>query len=69
MPGSHLHAPMERNRGPRWLKQWWPSRRLRTDPLQDLLIDARYAPVSISNWKLIPAAARELLAKRVARPL
>ena len=55
--------------GPRWLHKWWPSRRLRSDPLQGLCIQERYEPVSISNWKLIPPMARDLLAQRVPQPL
>lgn len=68
MSVSYLFAPMELTRG-RWLNRWSPSRRLRTDPLQDLRVDDRYAPVSIANWKLIPSVARSLLARRVMRPL
>jgi N-terminal region of glycosyl transferase group 7/N-terminal domain of galactosyltransferase len=62
-------APTELTPGKRLLNQWWPSRRLRTDPLEDLRIDERYAPVSIANWKLIPPVARSVLARRVIRPL
>lgn len=69
MSVSYLFAPMELTRGRRWLNRWSPSRRLCADPLQDLRIDGRYAPVSIANWKLIPSVARSLLARRVMRPL
>lgn len=69
MSVSYLFAPTELKRGRRWLNQWVPSRRLGMDPLQDLRIDERYAPVSVANWKLIPAVARSLLARRVMRPL
>ena len=55
--------------GPRWLNKWLPSRRLRSDPLHDWRVQERYAPVSISNWKLIPTVARDLLAQRVPRTL
>lgn len=55
--------------GPRWLNKWWPSRRLRSDPLHDWRVQERYAPVSISNWKLIPPVARDLLAQRVPQAL
>jgi len=55
--------------GPRWLNKWRPSRRLRSDPLQGLCVQDRYAPVSISNWKLIPPVARDLLAQRVPQTL
>ena len=61
--------PVEPSRGPRWLNRWLPSKRLRTDPLQGLSVEGRYAPVSIANWKLIPSMARTLLAGRVFRPL
>jgi hypothetical protein len=60
---------MELKRGRRWLNSWLPSRRLGMDPLQDLRIDERYAPVSIANWKLVPSVAGSLLARRVMRPL
>lgn len=53
----------------RYVKAWWPSRRLQRDPLADLRTEDRYAPVSIANWKLTPWMTKELLAKRVARPL
>lgn len=53
----------------RWLNSWWPSRRLREDPLANLLVDGRYAPVSIANWKLTPQMARRILARRVVRQL
>ena len=69
MSVSYLFASKDSRRPRRWLNRWWPSVRLRTDPLQQLRIDDRYAPVSIANWKLIPGVARHLLATRVARPL
>jgi hypothetical protein len=53
----------------RWLNSWWPSVRLRRDPLSDLRAADRYAPVSIANWKLTPWIARELLLNRMPRPL
>jgi hypothetical protein len=61
--------PVAPSRGARWLNRWIPSRRLRTDPLDGLTVEGRYAPVSIANWKLIPSVARTLLAGRVFRPL
>lgn len=69
MSVSSWLAPTDVTRGQRWLNRWWPSRRLRWDPLHDLRVADRYAPVSIANWKLIPAMARGLLARRVTRPL
>lgn len=54
---------------PTWLNRWWPSRRLRRDPLHDWSVQERYVPVSISNWKLIPPVARNLLAQRVPQTL
>ena len=69
MSVSYLFAPKELRRRRRWLNRWWPSVRLRTDPLQQMRVDGRYAPVSIANWKLIPAVARSLLSTRVMRPL
>src|SRR5688500_17295537 len=53
----------------KWLDPWWPSTRLGHDPLDQLMIDGRYAPVSVANWKLVPGMKRVLLAKRVPRPL
>jgi hypothetical protein len=53
----------------RWLNSWWPSVRLRRDPLSGLCVDDRYAAVSIANWKLTPSMARLLLERRVAQPL
>jgi hypothetical protein len=64
-----VFAPTELRRRRRWLNRWWPSTRLRRDPLQSLRVDGRYAPVSIANWKLIPSVARSLLASRITRPL
>ena len=66
---SYLFAAKDSRQPRRWLNRWWPSVRLRTDPLQDLRVEGRYAPVSIANWKLIPGMARHLLATRVAQPL
>ncbi|HEY4369903.1 MAG TPA: galactosyltransferase-related protein [Steroidobacteraceae bacterium] len=53
----------------RWLNRWWPSARLRTDPLQGVHVDNRYVPVSIANLKLTPVMREQILARRVARPL
>jgi hypothetical protein len=53
----------------RWLNRWWPSARLGTDPLEQLLVDGRYRPVSIANWKLTPFMKRRLLAGRTPKPL
>ena len=69
MSVSYLLAPKELPRPRRWLNRWWPSVRLRTDPLQQLRVDGRYAPVSIANWKLIPSVARGLLSARIVQPL
>lgn len=69
MSVSYLLAPKELRWRQRWLNRWWPSIRLRTDPLQPVRVEGRYAPVSIANWKLIPSVARNLLGSRVMRPL
>mgnify|MGYP000025649771 CR=1 FL=1 len=53
----------------RWISRWWPSVRLRHDPLSGLRVDDRYAPVSIANWKLTPVMRRALLTRRIARDL
>lgn len=53
----------------RWLNRWWPSARVRVDPLQGVCSDDRYAPVSIANLKLVPQMRREVLARRVVRTL
>lgn len=54
---------------PQWLDSWWPSTRLRKDPLAGLLVDGRYRPVSVANWKLTPRMKERLLRARVAQPL
>lgn len=69
MPVDYQPNPAELTRGQRWLRRWWPSRRLGTDPQQALRVEGRYAPVSVANWKLIPVVARGLLAQRVEHPL
>lgn len=48
----------------RLLSGWWPSRRLRFDPLAGNVVDDRYAPVSIANWKLTPWVRRAILLGR-----
>jgi N-terminal region of glycosyl transferase group 7/N-terminal domain of galactosyltransferase len=53
----------------RWLSRFWPSTRVRHDPLSDWLVDDRYAPVSVANWKLTPSMRRHLLARRRPLPL
>ena len=53
----------------RWLNRWWPSSRLRADPLDRWQVDDRYRPVSIANWKLTPSMRRLLLSKRIPRLL
>jgi hypothetical protein len=64
-----ISAPVALTGFSRWLNGWWPSARLRRDPLSDLRVAGRYAPVSIANWKLTPRMSRWLLARRVAQPL
>jgi hypothetical protein len=59
----------ERTITQKWLDPWWPSTRVGQDPLDELLIEGRYAPVSVANWKLVPGMKRLLLQKRVPRPL
>lgn len=53
----------------RWLDRFWPSVRLGHDPLGNLRVADRYAPVSIANWKLTPRMRRQVLKCRVLRPL
>lgn len=53
----------------RMLSRWWPSRRIRTDPLERWLVDDRYAPVTIANWKVTPWMRSALLRIRVPQPL
>lgn len=43
--------------------------RLGRDPLAAVRVHDRYLPVSIANWKVTPWIARELLRRRVQRPL
>jgi hypothetical protein len=64
-----ISAPIALTGFSRWLNSWWPSARLRRDPLSELRVAGRYAPVSIANWKLTPRMRRWLLKQRVAQPL
>lgn len=64
-----IRNPRQFTPAQRWLNRWWPSARLRRDPLGELSVEDRYLPVSIANWKLTPWMARELLERRIARPL
>jgi hypothetical protein len=64
-----VSAPVALTGLERWLNRWWPSSRVRRDPLSDLRIADRYAAVSIAKWKLTPRMARWLLDQRVAQPL
>jgi hypothetical protein len=64
-----ISAPAALTGMQRWLNSWWPSVRLRRDPLADWRVEGRYAAVSIANWKLTPRMARLLLARRVAQAL
>lgn len=68
MPNS-ISTPAALTGMQRWLNSWWPSVRLRRDPLSDWRVEGRYAAVSIANWKLTPRTARLLLERRVAQPL
>lgn len=51
----------------RLLYRYWPSQRLKMDPLAGHSVEGRYFPVTIANWKLIPPVACLLLARRIAR--
>jgi hypothetical protein len=62
-------APLALSGFSRWLNSWWPSARLRRDPLSELRVAGRYAAVSIANWKLTPRMSSWLLQRRVAQPL
>ena len=64
-----IRDPRQLTPGQRWLNRWWPSTRLRRDPLADVQVQNRYLPVSVANWKLTPWMARELLERRIERPL
>jgi hypothetical protein len=64
-----IRDPRQLSPSQRWLNRWWPSIRLRRDPLAELRVENRYLPVSVANWKLTPWMARELLDRRIARPL
>lgn len=68
MPESTT-APVPPTGVQRWLDSWWPSARLRRDPLSEWRMADRYAAVSIANWKLTPRMSRWLLGRRVAQPL
>ena len=69
MVAGSISVPMGISDIQRWLNRWWPSVRVRIDPLQGTHAGDRYAPVSIANLKLVPAMRREVLARRVARQL
>jgi hypothetical protein len=53
----------------RWFNRWRPSGPVGRDPLQNVRVEGRYAPVSVANWKLIAPTRRAILALRVAHPL
>lgn len=53
----------------RWAAGWWPSVRVGADPLADFVVDGRYAPVSIAEWKLTPWVRDWILAHRKPQPL
>lgn len=57
--------PMEHSVVQDWLKRWWPSQRMGNDPLHSLLIEERYVPVTVANWKLTPRMRDRVLAARV----
>lgn len=52
-----------------WVQRWYPSRILRTDPLQGQQVDGRYVPIPIAGWKLTPEMAAALTSRRVLKPL
>jgi hypothetical protein len=53
----------------RWVNTWWPSARVRRDPLSEWRVADRYAAVSIAEWRLTPYMSRRLLGHRVPRSL
>ncbi len=53
----------------RWVQRWYPSSVLKQDPLQDVRIDGRYAPIPLAGWKFTPHMAQALLAQRHFQPI
>ncbi|MES1195441.1 MAG: galactosyltransferase-related protein [Steroidobacter sp.] len=53
----------------RWMQRWYPSSVLKEDPLQDVRVDGRYAPIPLAGWKFTPSMAQALLAQRKYQPL
>ena len=52
-------------RGPtRWIARLWPSRVVKDDPLEGVVLHGRYTPIPIAGWKLIPSIERELRSYR-----
>ena len=67
--GSCLLPLTQLNGFTRWVQRWYPSQTLREDPLQDVRIDGRYAPIPLAGWKFTPKMARALLAQRSLKEL
>lgn len=53
----------------RWVQRWYPSHVLQDDPLLDVRVDGRYAPIPLAGWKFTPRMAQALLSQRVYQPL
>lgn len=53
----------------RWVQRWYPSRLLLQDPLQDVRVDGRYAPIPLAGWKFTPRMTQVLLSQRDYQPL
>jgi hypothetical protein len=52
-----------------WVHRWQPSCKVRTDPLSEHVVDGRYRPTTVANFKLIPSMSERILATRKVVPL
>jgi hypothetical protein len=52
-----------------WVDRWRPSRKVGVDPLNRHVVDGRYRPTTVTNFKLIPSMAARILATRRILPL
>jgi hypothetical protein len=68
-PTCTTEAPLRLTGARRWLSSWLPSVRIGVDPLAGHVVEGRYAPVSIANWKLTPFVRNWVLEHRKPQPL
>lgn len=51
------------------MQRWYPSHVLREDPLQEVRVDGRYAPIPLAGWKFTPRMTQALLSQRAYQSL